>query len=338
MPLSPKVSVAISCYNHEAYIEAAVLSALRQETDFSFEVLVGDDCSTDRSRERVLKLCETHGDRLRLIQTDRNMGGRENFLNLLRTCRGEYVAYLDGDDYWIGRSKLKAQVDLMDANPNLAMCTHPVYVCDQQGEIFRVSRMRPKRSKASYDFQDIVQKNFIPSCSNFFRRELFQGFPAWMPDYPNVPGDMVMILTLARRGGIGYLNEKMAAYRVHERGTWSAKDEFPRLKARSRIYSNFLRELDPVEAKATRLSQARLRVRIAAAHAKAGRPRRARLYLRYAWSAGWLSWPVWRQSFIYVLDVYFPRLSKQLRDLRSPGVKPNLANGRRDTVAQMIDH
>ena len=336
-PARPRVSVIIPCYNHEPYIESAVLSVLRQETDFPFETIVSDDCSTDASRERLERLRQAHGDRLRVLTAERNRGARQNFLHLLRACRGDYVAYLDGDDFWVGTEKLQAQFDLMEANPDLALCFHPVYVCDEEGEITQVSRMQPKTVKASYDFQEIVPKNLIPSCSIFFRRALFQGFPAWMADYPSVPGDLVMTLNLARQGGIGFVNAKMAAYRVHERGMWSAEDEYPRLKALARAYANMLPGLDPADAKAMRSSQACVRVRIAAALAQAGRTRRARLYLRCAWAEGWRLGPVWRQSFIYLLDVHVPALSRWLRSVAQARLKVSKSNRPRRALADRPD-
>lgn len=337
MQSNPKVSVAICCYNHEPYIETAILSALRQETEFPFEVIVGDDCSTDGSREIIKRLREEHGDRLLLIKTDHNMGGRENFLNIFRACRGEYVANLDGDDYWLDHSKLKAQVDLMESDSGLSMCCHPAIWCDEQGHFIGRTRNRPRHRIRSFGFKDMIEENFAPSCSILFRRELFRGFPAWMPDYPAVPGDWIMTLGLSRQGEIGYLKAHMAAYRIHNRGTWSSEDNLRRLKAISRVCSNLLPELDPASAKAARISQACVRIRIAAAHAIAGRQRRARLYLRYAWAQGWRAWPVWRQSLVFVLDVLYPGLSQRLRDLTSPRVKLRSGGDNSVDLPQMID-
>lgn len=336
-PACPRVSVMIPCYNHESYIETAVSSVLKQETDFPFEIIVGDDCSTDASRERLESLRQIHGDRLRVLTAERNRGARGNFLHLLRACRADYVAYLDGDDYWVGTKKLQSQFDLLEANPDLALCFHPVYVCNEEGEITQVSRMQPKKVKTSYDFHEMVPKNLIPSCSIFFRRALFQGFPAWMSDYPSVPGDLVMTLNLASQGGIGYVNAKMAAYRVHGRGMWSTEDEYPRIKALSRAYTNMLPGLDPANAKAMRSSQACVRVRIAAAHAQAGRTRRARLYLRYAWAEGWRHWPLWRQSFVYLLDVHFPALARWLRTLIQAKFKVSKSKRLRRPLVERAD-
>lgn len=322
MQSSPKVSVIISCYNHASYIEDAILSAVRQKTDFPYEIIVGDDCSTDGSRDIIERLCVDHGDRLRLIQTERNMGGRKNFLNLFGACRGTYVAYLDGDDYWLDDAKLQVQADLLDADPKLSMCCHPVHWCNDAGEIIGRTRNQPRNKKGAIGLRDIIAGNFSPSCSLMFRRALFQDFPDWMEDYPGVPGDWITTMNLARQGDIGYIDSLMAVYRRHDGGAWSHEDDLHRLRALSKVYSNILPDLDPVCAETARSSQARLWIRMAAVHARAGRRRRARLFLRHAWARGWRFPALWRQALVYVLDVYFPNLSRLARDLAGPRVKP----------------
>ena len=334
MQSSPKVSVIISCYNHESYIEEAILSAVRQKTDFPYEIIVGDDCSTDGSCDIVERLCADYDDSLRLIQTEHNMGGRANFLNAFAACRGTYVAYLDGDDYWLDDAKLQVQVDLLDADPKLSMCCHPVYWCNDKGEIIGRTRNRPRDKSGAIGLRDVVAGNFSPSCSLMFRRALFQDFPDWMDAYPGVPGDWVTTMNLARQGGIGYIDSLMAVYRRHDRGAWSNKGDLRRLRALSKVYSNILPDLDPVCAEVARSSQARLRIRMAAAHARAGRRRQARLFLRHAWARGWRFPALWRQTLVYILDVHFPGLSRLARDLAAARFKPRRAGERPVLPAQ----
>src|SRR5436190_22219834 len=104
----PKVSVLITTYNQENLIKQAVDSVLMQVTDFDYEIVIGEDASTDRTREVVVELARQHPDKIRVLLRDpevanreRHLAGKMNFLQALASCRGEYIAVLDGDDYFI---------------------------------------------------------------------------------------------------------------------------------------------------------------------------------------------------------------------------------------------
>ena len=91
-----KVSVCMPTYNHERYIAQAVESVLAQNVNFPIELVIGEDVSTDRTREIVQQLARQHPDRIRLRLSDRNIGGKANFLATIALCRGQYVAMLEG--------------------------------------------------------------------------------------------------------------------------------------------------------------------------------------------------------------------------------------------------
>ncbi|MCR4922827.1 MAG: glycosyltransferase, partial [Lachnospiraceae bacterium] len=115
MSKEPKVSVIFITYNHEKYVEKALKSVLDQKTDFDFEVIVGEDCSTDSTRAVINDLLarEEYKKRtVKLLYREKNLG--RPTLNVYQTtmeCRGEYLAYLEGDDYWSDPLKLQKQVD-----------------------------------------------------------------------------------------------------------------------------------------------------------------------------------------------------------------------------------
>ena len=99
-PVNPKVSVAMVTYNHAQFIRTAISSVLSQETNFPFELVVGDDCSTDGTTEIVRTLSAAHPDVIRFLHRERNIGASKNFQDVLDNCRGQYIAILDGDDYF----------------------------------------------------------------------------------------------------------------------------------------------------------------------------------------------------------------------------------------------
>lgn len=112
-----KLSVIIPCYNFEDYIEQAILSVMSQKTKFDFEILVRDDKSNDRSYENI----ERYSQSVRILESNDNLGATKNIKTLIDNCKGEYIAYLDGDDYWIDPYKLQKQVDYMEQNLDCVM-------------------------------------------------------------------------------------------------------------------------------------------------------------------------------------------------------------------------
>ncbi|MCR5301261.1 MAG: glycosyltransferase family 2 protein [Lachnospiraceae bacterium] len=140
-----KLSVILITYNHGKYVENALRSILAQETDFPFEVVIGDDCSTDDTAkilERIAKEYPEHeakgpNDRqIRLFIRKENTGGRPT-LNVYETtmrCNGEYLAYLEGDDYWTDTHKLQKQVDILERHPEYIAVTHSNSMVDKDNE------------------------------------------------------------------------------------------------------------------------------------------------------------------------------------------------------------
>ena len=128
-----RVSVVLLTYDHERYIAQAVDSVLAQETPFDVELLISEDCSTDRTREIVRDYAARHPDRIRLFLSERNINTNEVTLRALRAARGDLVAFLDGDDYWISPHKLARQVEFLDAHPECSMCFHGAIVRSEEG-------------------------------------------------------------------------------------------------------------------------------------------------------------------------------------------------------------
>ncbi|MCC7476317.1 MAG: glycosyltransferase [Pirellulales bacterium] len=216
----PKVSICIPTYNHEAFIAQAVESVLSQRTDFDFEVLIGEDCSTDRTREIVVELARRHPEKIRLRLAETNQGGGRNVVDLLGQCRGPYVTILEGDDYWIASHKLQRQVDALEARPDWAMCFHPAWCEYDDG---RPTHLFPEdlAAKDEYTIYDLFVRDFMATASVMFRNRLFEKLPEWFSDV--IVGDWVIHLLNADHGNIGYLPEPMSAYRVHEGGIFSKK-------------------------------------------------------------------------------------------------------------------
>lgn len=214
-----KTSVLIITYNQERYVAQALDSALMQRTREPFEIVVGEDCSTDRTREILVGYREQHPDRIRLLLRGKNLGMNRNFAETLSACRGEYAAILEGDDYWTSADKLQRQADFLDAHAECAAVFHNVRVT-HEGTSGKDHLLHAKgKLKAFHSLEDIVSAHFIPTCSTMFRIGLFGVFPDWFYDMPM--GDWPLHVLNAEHGSYGYMDEVMACYRVHGQGAWS---------------------------------------------------------------------------------------------------------------------
>jgi glycosyltransferase involved in cell wall biosynthesis len=216
----------MTTYNHEAYIAQAVQSVLAQQVSFPIELVIGEDFSTDRTREIVQNLARQHPDRIHLRLSEKNMGGQGNFLATFAECRGQYVARLEGDDYWTCADKLQRQVDKLDAHPEWAICFHPC-ACSYEGGMHGIPVYPVNWTKPVATVDDLFWCNFLPTSSVVFRNRLVSAFPDWFRDLRI--GDWPLNILHAVHGDIGFLPGAMSVYRVHPGGVWSGASEAERI-------------------------------------------------------------------------------------------------------------
>lgn len=238
---SPLVSVAMITYNHEAFIAQAVESVLAQRTDFEVELVIGEDCSTDRTREIVERLSREFPGAIRPVLHRENVGPQRNARAVLQHCRGEYVAVLEGDDYWNHEDKLSKQRAFLEQHPRHSMCFHPVRVLQDGGEhVYPEPDARGQERDAR---ELILHGNVVPTCSVLVRKRLLarlpDGFDALkMGDWPT------WILT-ALNGPIGCVDEVMACYRIHQGGVWSGSSVAWRIATEEKMWALLLPHLTP---------------------------------------------------------------------------------------------
>ena len=214
-----KVSVAMATYQHERFLAEAIESVLNQRTDFDFELVIGEDCSPDRTREVAAKYAAQHPGRIRLLLQERNVGLTRNLSETIQKCDGEYVAWLEGDDYWTSSDKLQRQADYLDQNTDCAWCFTRAEVVDESGRVID-SPPAVRVVQAKYALRDYLSRIFQPrACTVMFRHRLFPKFPDWF--YAQPTADMPLHVLNAQHGLIGFVDEIMAAYRIHPGGVWS---------------------------------------------------------------------------------------------------------------------
>ncbi len=215
-----KVSVSVITYNHEPYIAQAIEGILTQEADFDYEIVIGEDCSTDRTREIVLDYQARYPEKIRTILPERNLGqgGMRMLVETLRDLRGEYVARMDGDDYWTSPHKLQCQVEFLERHPECSLCFHNVLHIYENGSPSH-NRFGPGRPEFTTT-RDILRTCYIPGPSPVFRREVIAELPSWFLDV--LWGDWALYIMAAEQGKLGYLDEVMGVYRIHPTGVWSS--------------------------------------------------------------------------------------------------------------------
>jgi glycosyltransferase involved in cell wall biosynthesis len=212
----PKLSVLMVTYNHELFIAQAIESVLMQETDFPVELVIGEDCSTDGTREIVKRYAVLHPEIIRPVLHEKNVGMSNNFESIRKSSRGSYIAFLDGDDYWTSPRKLQSQVDFLDSHPDHAMCATRFW--NVQDDNPTGTPIPSPIEKESGSLEDILRWNYILTCTVVYRAALIQEIPPPFMKIRNA--DMALWTMLAERGRVGYINEIMAAYRMHGGGIW----------------------------------------------------------------------------------------------------------------------
>ena len=138
--MEPLVSVILQTYNHEPYIEEALAGILSQQVDFGVEILICEDCSTDRTRELVVEFERRHPGRVRLFLSKTNQNDNEVFTRAWKVARGRYLTCMDGDDYWTDPLKLQKQVRFLEEHPEVFICAHAVSQIDETGTIIKESK------------------------------------------------------------------------------------------------------------------------------------------------------------------------------------------------------
>lgn len=223
MVRQPVVSVLILTYNHVSFIAQAMDGALMQKAGFHYEIIAGDDHSTDGTTEILLDYQKRHPDKIRVLLATTNLGqftgnGRLNFIRLLNACRGQYIALLDGDDYWTDSAKLQRQADLMVSQPDVTLCGHHAMVLPQDGDV-EPYVLPGKGRPSTFTLADVVKWNWMPTCTLMIRREIAGSLPEWflrpaLADWP-------LQVYAATRGKVAFLDLVMGCYRLHPGGYWS---------------------------------------------------------------------------------------------------------------------
>lgn len=229
-----KASVVVVTYNHARYIDQALHSVLRQEVDFDFEIIISEDASTDGTTDIVRRWQAQYPDKIRLILSEQNVRSNLVVARGFHAARGEYVALLDGDDFWISSDKLARQVAVLDADAGLSLCFSNAEVVDPAGEF--IGRLwTPSHIGQRLSLKNLWQGNPFATCGSLFRRECVAHIPDWYHGFFPVT-DWPLYILSAEHGDIAYLSEPMGAYRLHPGGLYSAQGDEAKLAAMDGLF------------------------------------------------------------------------------------------------------
>ena len=208
-------------YNHEAFLAEALESVLAQQTDFVIEVVVGEDCSTDRTRDILKKYAQSHPGVVRPVLHEKNVGVGANFDMTFAAARGKYVAFLEGDDYWSDSTKLARQVAWLERDAEIRICFHPVLVVGAEHHLLGKFMPAPRRWRAFWPVEELFEGNFVNTCSVVMPRAAVPEFGASFAGV--VMRDWPIFIFAAQTGKIAFLDEPMACYRIHGGGVWTGE-------------------------------------------------------------------------------------------------------------------
>lgn len=218
---NPLVSVLCATYNHENFIAQALESFIIQETNFAFEIIVGEDCSTDKTKEIVEKYAQKYPNLIKPIYQSVNSGGYKNCADIFNISKGKYFILNEGDDFFSDKHKLQIQVDFLEKHPEYSLCFHPVRIFWQDKAkkdfIFPSKSARRKIGK-KLDYETLKSYNFMHTNSVMYRKGKYK-FEDIMPK-DILPGDWMIHLHYSKLGKIGFIDKIMSAYRRHSSGLW----------------------------------------------------------------------------------------------------------------------
>lgn len=226
---TPLVSIICITYNHESFISQTLEGILEQRTDFDFEVLIGNDASTDGTDTIIKRYVEKHHN-IKYFNRTPNLGANSNFIDLARRVKGKYVAICEGDDFWNDNLKLQNQVDFLENNPEFSICFHPVKVI-YEGNPSKYD-VFPKSKPENLSLEKLLESNFIQTNSVMYRWRFGVNSDI---DFNRIiaPADWYIHLLHAEVGRIGYIDKIMGVYRKHHGGMWAshqtAVDRFKKL-------------------------------------------------------------------------------------------------------------
>ena len=243
---NPTVSVLVQAFNHEAFIEQCLKGILEQKTDFDYEILLGEDYSSDRTREICRDYATKYPEKIRLflhhpdnkINVLSTTTGNFNAFYNLFSAKGEYIAFCEGDDYWNDPGKLQKQVDALRSNDELSFTYHSYQEVNPQEEPLpkEIVLEQPRWNIFKIDLKKLI---YHPLFSTICFRNINKDIPEQMTEVINV--DSSLISLLGNYGSAKFIDDiKPSFYRRHKGGIWSGERKELKFNAKLLTYKKLI--------------------------------------------------------------------------------------------------
>ena len=210
MKKPPLVSICCITYNHEKFIEQTLDSFLKQKTTFYFNIILGEDKSSDGTRAICEDYANKFGDKINLLPLEKNLGGRQNFLRSFKMCQGQYIALCEGDDFWIDKYKLQKQVDFLIENPAFVLIGGRGYTLNDETGQKKTSDYPNKSMEIKRDF--LFSWNPFHTAS-ILVKNVNLNFPDFFLKYNC--GDWMFYFLMTQYGKLYFSNNKEIVFRNH---------------------------------------------------------------------------------------------------------------------------
>ena len=234
----PLVSINMITYNHAPYIAQAIEGVLQQRTNFPVELIIGEDCSTDGTREIVFEYQRKYPDIIRVITSDKNVGAQKNGYRTVKACRGKYIAFCEGDDYWHHPDKLQKQVDYIESHPEcgLVYSSYDVYhvgtkkkINDFLNNLIIYQNWKRPNNPSILDFLKGKKIGYgILTCTVMVRRtlceQIIESDPYLYQSGKFLRGDTQLWAEIANISHVHYIPESLATYNQTEESATRSKD------------------------------------------------------------------------------------------------------------------
>ncbi len=245
----PLVSVCIVTYNHERYIHDCIMSVIAQGNDVTLEILIGDDHSNDGTYDIIKNLAKSYPDIIHYIRHPKRLGdGSKNYQKLLQHVRGNYIAHLDGDDYWLP-GKLRAQTFFLEQNPtSSAVYTNALAVQENNEPVGIFNNTQP----TIFNINDLLRRgNFLNNSSMLYRAHLKSNIITLQTPFI----DYNIHLHHALEGSIGYINQALTVYRLNSSSSVLVHDNDQIRKLYWKTLQDISRSSTSTEALASGMSE-----------------------------------------------------------------------------------
>jgi len=230
LPQKPLVSVIMITFNHELYIAQAIEGVLLQKTVFPIELIIGEDCSTDRTREIVLEYQKKYPGIIEVIISEENVGMHKNNMRTVQACRGKYIAFCEGDDYWHHPKKLQLQVDYLENHPMCGLVhgdvdRYDVETGKRTPNFHRYRKISVRSEKILTEM--IINRYIVETCTAVIRKKMFdeiQKSSLYEFSEKFLMLDVQTWMEIAYRSEVKFMNESLATKRSLPESASRSKD------------------------------------------------------------------------------------------------------------------